>query len=102
MIVAGKVRAKIISQQVEICATGNVRGDVAASTIVIHAGGQLEGVVRMRNGVGRSTYGQIPDAAIVVARSGRGRFWPDKLRYLGTDGFVFTNIIHAQGDVGIP
>jgi cytoskeletal protein CcmA (bactofilin family) len=56
VIVAGKVRANIISQQVEICATGNVRGDVAASAIVIHAGGELEGnVVKMRSGVGRST-----------------------------------------------
>jgi kynurenine formamidase len=30
-------------------------------------------------------YGQIPDGAIVVARSGWGKFWPDKKRYLGTD-----------------
>jgi kynurenine formamidase len=30
-------------------------------------------------------HGKIPDGAIVVARSGWGRFWPDKLRYLGTD-----------------
>jgi kynurenine formamidase len=29
--------------------------------------------------------GQIPNGAIVVARSGWGRFWPDKKRYLGTD-----------------
>lgn len=30
-------------------------------------------------------YGPIPDGAIVVARSGWGRFWPDKKHYLGTD-----------------
>ncbi len=30
-------------------------------------------------------YGQIPDGAIVVARSGWGKFWPDKKTYLGTD-----------------
>lgn len=30
-------------------------------------------------------YGAIPDGAIVVARSGWGKFWPDKKRYLGTD-----------------
>jgi len=30
-------------------------------------------------------YGRIPDGAIVVARSGWGKFWPDKKRYLGTD-----------------
>lgn len=32
-----------------------------------------------------ATYGRIPDGAIVVARSGWGKFWPDKKRYLGTD-----------------
>jgi kynurenine formamidase len=31
------------------------------------------------------TYGRIPDGAIVVARSGWGRFWPDRKRYMGTD-----------------
>ena len=30
-------------------------------------------------------YGRIPDGAIVLMRSGWGRFWPDKLAYLGTD-----------------
>lgn len=34
-----------------------------------------------------STHGNIPDCAIVVARSGWGRYWPDKKRYLGTDKF---------------
>lgn len=29
--------------------------------------------------------GAIPDGAIVVARSGWGRFWPNKKHYLGTD-----------------
>jgi kynurenine formamidase len=29
-------------------------------------------------------YGAIPDGAIVVARSGCGKFWPNKKRYLGT------------------
>ncbi len=32
-----------------------------------------------------SAYGRIPEGAIVVARSGWGRYWPDKKRYLGTD-----------------
>jgi kynurenine formamidase len=32
-----------------------------------------------------AAHGRIPDGAIVVARSGWGRFWPDKKRYLGTD-----------------
>ena len=31
-----------------------------------------------------TAHGEIPDGAIVVARSGWGRFWPDKQRYLGT------------------
>jgi kynurenine formamidase len=30
-------------------------------------------------------YGRIPDGAIVLMRSGWGRYWPDKLKYLGTD-----------------
>jgi kynurenine formamidase len=34
-----------------------------------------------------SEHGSIPDGAIVVARSGWGRYWPDKKRYLGTDKF---------------
>ena len=32
-----------------------------------------------------AAYRKIPDGAIVVARSGWGKFWPDKTRYLGTD-----------------
>jgi kynurenine formamidase len=34
-----------------------------------------------------SVHGQMPDGSIVVARSGWGRYWPDKKRYLGTDQF---------------
>ncbi|VVM07725.1 Kynurenine formamidase [Methylacidimicrobium cyclopophantes] len=30
-------------------------------------------------------YGPLPAGAILVARSGWGKFWPDKKRYLGTD-----------------
>jgi kynurenine formamidase len=30
-------------------------------------------------------YGRIPEGAIVLMRSGWGRFWPDRLAYLGTD-----------------
>ncbi|HTY55171.1 MAG TPA: cyclase family protein [Candidatus Binataceae bacterium] len=30
-------------------------------------------------------YGAIPDGAIVIARSGWGKFWPDKKQYMGTD-----------------
>src|SRR5215471_85267 len=29
--------------------------------------------------------GRIPNGAIVVARSGWGKFWPDKKQYMGTD-----------------
>jgi len=32
-----------------------------------------------------AAYGQIPDGAIVVARSGWGKYYPDKKRYMGTD-----------------
>ncbi len=31
------------------------------------------------------THGEIPSGAIVVGRSGWGRFWPDKKHYLGSD-----------------
>ncbi|HVC43423.1 MAG TPA: cyclase family protein [Candidatus Binataceae bacterium] len=31
-----------------------------------------------------AAHGPLPDGAIVVARSGWGRFWPDRERYLGT------------------
>lgn len=30
-------------------------------------------------------YGTIPDGAIVIARSGWEKYWPDKKRYMGTD-----------------
>lgn len=32
------------------------------------------------------TYGKIPPRAIVLLRTGFGRFWPDRRSYLGTDG----------------
>ncbi len=32
-----------------------------------------------------AAYGPIPDGAIVVARSGWGKYYPDKKRYMGTD-----------------
>jgi len=32
-----------------------------------------------------AVYGRIPGGAIVVARSGWSKFWPDKKRYMGTD-----------------
>lgn len=32
-----------------------------------------------------TAYGRIPDGAIVVARSGWGRYWPDAKTYMGTD-----------------
>ena len=31
------------------------------------------------------THGEIPSGAIVIGRSGWGRFWPDKKHYLGSD-----------------
>jgi len=32
-----------------------------------------------------SRHGEIPHGAIVLLRTGFGRFWPDRVRYLGTD-----------------
>jgi kynurenine formamidase len=34
-----------------------------------------------------SAHGGLPQGAIVIARSGWGRYWPNKKRYLGTDKF---------------
>lgn len=31
------------------------------------------------------THGRIPDAAIVLLRTGFEKFWPDRVRYMGTD-----------------
>ncbi len=30
-------------------------------------------------------HGRIPDGAILLIRTGYGRFWPDRVRYMGTD-----------------
>jgi kynurenine formamidase len=43
------------------------------------------------------THGKIPDGAIVLARSGWGRFWPDKKRYLGTDKPGDVQHLHFTG-----
>lgn len=32
-----------------------------------------------------SSFGKIPDGIIVLMRTGYGRYWPDRLKYLGTD-----------------
>lgn len=32
-----------------------------------------------------SEYGQIPDGTIVLLRTGYGQYWPDRMRYMGTD-----------------
>jgi len=32
------------------------------------------------------SHGPIPQGAIVLLRTGFGRFWPDRVRYMGTDG----------------
>jgi kynurenine formamidase len=43
------------------------------------------------------THGEIPVGAIVVGRSGWGRFWPDKKRYLGTDKPGDVTHLHFPG-----
>src|SRR5581483_2891351 len=42
-------------------------------------------------------HGRIPDGAIVLMRSGWGRFWPDKARYLGTATPGDTAHLHFPG-----
>lgn len=32
-----------------------------------------------------SSYGRIPDGVIVLLNTGYGKFWPDRLKYIGTD-----------------
>ena len=44
-----------------------------------------------------AAHGRIPDGAIVVARSGWGRFWPDKRHYLGTDRAGDVAHLHFPG-----
>src|SRR5512139_2004619 len=42
-------------------------------------------------------HGRLPHGAIVIMRSGWGRFWPDKLHYLGTDKKGDTAHLHFPG-----
>jgi kynurenine formamidase len=41
--------------------------------------------------------GQIPDNSIVLIRTGWGKFWPDKKKYLGTDAPGDTANLHFPG-----
>ncbi len=41
--------------------------------------------------------GQIPDNSILLVRSGWGKFWPDKKKYLGTDTPGDTTNLHFPG-----
>ncbi len=43
--------------------------------------------------------GRIPDGSIVLLRTGFGKFWPDKLKYLGTDktGPSAVALLHFPG-----
>ena len=43
------------------------------------------------------THGQIPSGAIVVGRSGWGRYWPDKEHYLGSDKPADITHLHFPG-----
>jgi kynurenine formamidase len=42
-------------------------------------------------------HGPIPDGAVVLVRTGWGRHWPDKARYLGTDQPGDTADLHFPG-----
>jgi kynurenine formamidase len=42
-------------------------------------------------------YGRIPKSAIVLFRTGWGRYWPDKKRYLGSDAPGDTANLHFPG-----
>lgn len=43
------------------------------------------------------SHGSVPDGAIVLVRTGWGRFWPDKKRYLGSDTPGDTAHLHFPG-----
>jgi kynurenine formamidase len=43
------------------------------------------------------TNGRIPDGAILLVRTGWGKFWPDKKRYLGSDTPGDTANLHFPG-----
>ncbi|HMQ07503.1 MAG TPA: cyclase family protein [Saprospiraceae bacterium] len=44
-------------------------------------------------------YGDIPDGSIVLLRTGFGQYWPDKLKYMGTDktGPSAVALLHFPG-----
>ena len=46
-----------------------------------------------------SSFGKIPDSAIVLLHTGYGKFWPDRLRYIGTNkiGTNALNELHFPG-----
>jgi kynurenine formamidase len=44
-----------------------------------------------------NAHGAIPDRAIVLVRTGWGRFWPDKKQYLGSDVPGDTAGLHFPG-----
>jgi kynurenine formamidase len=44
-----------------------------------------------------SRHGRIPEGAIVLMRSGWGRYWPDKQRYLGSDTPGDPKTLHFPG-----
>jgi kynurenine formamidase len=44
-----------------------------------------------------AAHGAIPDGAIVLIRTGWGRFWPDKEAYLGSDAPGDTEHLHFPG-----
>jgi kynurenine formamidase len=42
-------------------------------------------------------HGHIPDGSIVLVRTGWGKYWPDRKRYLGSDVPGDINILHFPG-----
>lgn len=45
-----------------------------------------------------TSHGQMPDGAILLLHTGYGRYWPDRLKYLGTD----KTGTQALGDLSFP
>lgn len=48
-------------------------------------------------GAWEKQHSPIPDGSVVVVRTGWGRYWPDKKRYLGSDVPGDINVLHFPG-----
>lgn len=61
-------------------------GEAVVVEIAAHARGDREATLRIADlEAWERRHGSIPERAVVLLRTGFGRFWPDRKAYLGTD-----------------